>query len=869
MQSDDDKTQAVTVLSKGSVINHYRIVEKIGAGGMGEVYLAEDTELDRQVALKFLSTHLCKDADCRARFKREARAAAKLSHPNIVTIYEVGESGDRPFFAMEFVRGRLLKDILSDGPLAKERAAEIICQICCGLGVAHEAGLVHRDIKPGNIVIDENDRVRILDFGLAKSCRDDAGSQVGLTAGTISYMSPEQLTSGAVTPASDLFSLGIVFYEMLTGALPFAGDYEAAILYAIVNQPTPNLREIAADLPEHLCDIVGKMLAKEPSERFHTACEVQDALVCCREAQEERKPGVGYKGVTYIVAALTLVIAIATVVPYLLQKRLVEPSPKKVLAVLPFENLGAPEDEYFANGTADAVATNLARLGDLTVISRGSTMSYRGSKKSPKAIGEELGAGYLLTGTIQWDKTQTPSRVRITTTLVNAGQSNDIWAQSYDRVLDKVFAIQTDIGNDVGRALKVAMGGNTQANQSTQPTENLEAYDYYLRGNDYFNRSWELSDIQHATAMYQHAVELDSNFALAYAMLARGHASMYWEHFDRSEQRRQAAEQAATRALVLQPDLPEAHVAQGYYYYHCHLDYDHALQEFNLALTDAPSNAEIYNAIAAVERRQSQLEEAAQNFLKALELDPRSPLKAFDVALTYGMMRRFALSDRYLQRAASLAPDWALVHIYRAWLPIFEDGDAVRSRRVLAEAGEQTDLQRSNYYSKYYWWLLRNVEPDLHNVLAQVRMGSDSAAYYLQVADLSRLLGQNAKMKTYADSARGVLEREVKQNAEDAQVQSYLGLCCAILGNKDASLVHGGKALQLLPSSKDAFDAPYCIVNFAESEVIFGAYDSAIEHLKLLLSIPGFATAQYLPLDPLWKPLHDKPEFQKLLKKGA
>jgi serine/threonine protein kinase/Flp pilus assembly protein TadD len=874
-QSDNDQTRAVTVIASGTQVGHYRVVEKIGAGGMGEVYLAEDTDLKRQVVLKFLSTDLNRDQSCRERFLREAQAAAKLNHPNIVTIHEVGEHNDRPFIAMEYVQGQTLRDVLQGGILAPEKAGEIACQICQGLSAAHEAGVIHRDIKPANIMLDEKGRVRLLDFGLAKVQCADLPSQVGTTAGTISYMAPEVLTGGSISPATDLFSLGVVLFQMVTGKLPFEGDYEAAVLYAIVNERATRLSEVNPEIPARMSDIIERLLQKDPQERYQSAKQLQEELACRSEITLRDLPEPAHQRWSHAAAYLTLSLFIVAglIVGYRFFGHgtpKVEPAgTRKVLAVLPFENLGAPEDQYFANGTTDAVAANLACLGELMVISRSSTMLYRGSQKTPRQIGEELGAAYLLTGTIQWDKSQTPNHVRVTTSLVSVARSNDIWAQSYDRVLDKVFAIQTDIGNEVGRALKIAIHRGTEARALSQPTDNLEAYDFYLRGNDYFNRSWELPDIQHATQMYQRAVELDSGFALAYAMLARGHASMYWEHFDRSDYRLQAAQQAAEKALALQPDLAEGHVARGYCYYQGHLDYEHALQEFDTALRNSPSNAEIYNAIAAVMRRQSRLQEAAQNFIKALELDPRSPLKAFDVALTYGMMRRFALSNQYLERAAALAPEWSLVHIYKAWLPIFEDGDVERSRRVLAEASQQADLQRSNYYSKYYWWLLRNVEPDLNRVLAQVRMGSDSAAYYLQIAELSRLLGHREIVKTYADSAYSVLDPKAVQHPDDAQVQSYLGLCYAFLGNQPSALTHGAKALELLPSSRDAFDAPYFIVNLAESEVVFGQYESAIEHLKLLLSVPGFATAQYLKLDPLWKPLAKFPAFQDLLRSKA
>jgi serine/threonine-protein kinase len=536
-----------------------------------------------------------------------------------------------------------------------------------------------------------------------------------------------------------------------------------------------------------------------------------------------------------------------------------------MLAVIPFENLGPPEDEYFADGMTDAITLHMARFSGLGVISRASSILYKKSDKTPQEIGAELGATYLLTGTILWEKTDTVSEVRINTALVKASDGSHVWAHSYKRVLDRIFVMQADIAQSVGRALSIAVREGERHELVQVPTENLQAYDYFLRGNEYFNRSWEQEDIQIATQMYQQAVDLDPEFALAWAMLARGHASMYWEYYDRSEERRQMAIEAANESLRLQPDLVEGHLAMGYCHYHCLRDYQRALEEFELALQKQPNNADLYTAIAAVQRRQGDFAGSAENFMISLQLDPRSHLKAFDVGITYGMMRQYELSEKYLVQTISLAPDWPLPYIYRGWLSIIHRGDTARARQVLNEASGKVDLTRS----KFYWWLSRVVETDYQKIIDEINPGADTAAFHVQCAQLYRLQGKNDLMLIYADSARVALENRLLKQPEDAGFNSNLGLAYAYLGMKEEAMARGQKAIELLPMSKEAFDAPFFILNLAEVLVVFEQYDAAIEQIRFLLSIPGFTSSAYLKLDPLWAPLRDQPEFQKLLTEAA
>ncbi|MDH4158374.1 MAG: protein kinase, partial [candidate division Zixibacteria bacterium] len=773
----------------------------------------------------------------------------------------------RPFFVMEYIEGLSLEEVMQSGEMATEDIIDIAIQICQGLKEAHAAGLIHRDIKPGNIAVDRTGRVRILDFGLVRAEGDPRLTRSDSALGTLKYLSPEQITGREVTTVSDLFSLGIVLYQMVSGQLPFEGEYEAAVMYSIVNDTPKPVNLLRADVPPRLADIIARLVEKDVSRRYQTAADVIGDL---RKVGEEYVPA-GRKrfprGRYLYIGGLmvTVIVVLALSWPRLFEQRQTVVPEKQMLAVLPFENLGPPEHEYFSDGMTDAITTHLAKFGDLGVISRTSSMLYKNSRKTLRAIGDELGATYVLTGSIYWEKTPDTSRVKINAQLVRVADDSYLWADSYERVLGGIFALQSEIAQNVTRALNIAIREDDRLALAAVPTKSLEAYDYYLRGSDYFNRSWDKDDIEMAIRMFERAVAADTTFALAYAMLSRGHESMYWEYFDRADWRRREAWQMANKALGLDPELVEGHLALGYCYYHCSLDYENALKEFSLALASRPSNADLYSAIAAVERRQADLSAAVVNFIKASHLDPRSHLKTFDVGLTYGLMRRFADAEVYIDRTIDLAPTWSLPYLYKAWLHIFDKGDLGAARRVLAEAPPEADMKAS----RYYWWLVRIIEPDFQKVLGEITLDLDSVSYYLEGARMNRLLGYTAAEAAYSDSARQILEVRVKQRPDDARFNSELGLAWAGLRQKEQAVFHAMKGAELLPTSRDAFDALFLIVNLAEVFVIFGEYEAAVEQLEFLLSIPGFVSVPYLKLDPLWIPLREHPRFQQLLGRAA
>jgi serine/threonine-protein kinase len=852
----------------GKVISQYQIIEHLGTGGMGEVYLARDTSLNRQVAIKFLKPGIAADSNLRRLFDQEARSMAALNHPNITVIHEVGKFEHRPYFVMEHIDGNTLESIINEIPLPIDQVINVAEQVCSGLETIHRAGMIHRDIKPSNIMIDSGGRVRILDFGLSQAATGDDGSSKQI--GTISYMSPEQVTAEVLTPGSDLFSVGVVLYQMVTGGRPFTGTYDAAIQYAVVNQDPKPINELRPDAPAKLIEIIDRLLKKNPGERYRNAAEVVSELESAgflgvSGSKSSESPPKSRFGISWLMALVVILLVIVIWKWFLPDLGVKDESLPRSLAVLPFKNLGPTEDEYFAEGITNDIISHLATIKGLLVISRTGSMRYRDSVYVPGEIGEDLGVSYILTGTILWDKSTRPNEVRIHPQLIRTADEAHIWGQSFDRMYEKIFDLQTDIAEEVTAVLKIAVSEADRQKIMAVPTANLDAYDFFLRGNHLFNHSWDQHDIINATEMFRQAIELDTSFALAYAMLARGHESMFWEYYDRSEERCRKALEAAEKALTIHPGLVEGHLAMGYYYYHCEQNYEQALAEFSTVLETRPNYADLYSAVAAVQRRKGNMAEAVDNFIKSLEFDPRSNLKAIDVAITYGMMRQFDLADEFLEKAIILAPGIPLPYVFKAWCQIFNTGDTATARRVLLDAAGKTDIAAS----RYYWWIVRIIEPDGRKVIAASHPGTDSAGYALHLARMYRLLGDEKNEYLYSDSAKNILEDKIALRPEDARFNSQLGLAYAGLRNRDLALTHAGRALELLPTSRDAFDAIFFVVNMAEVHVIFGEYDEAIDNLEHLMMIPGFMSAPYLRLDPLWKPLHSHPRFQRLISEAS
>jgi serine/threonine protein kinase/tetratricopeptide (TPR) repeat protein len=863
----------------GKVISHYKILEKLGEGGMGVVYKAQDTKLDRIVALKFLPKHLLCDSEAKTRFAHEAKAASALNHPNITTVHEIDESEGECFISMEYVEGKSIKELTKEKKLSIKEILEIAIQVSEGLTAAHEKGIVHRDIKSDNIMFTPRGQVKIMDFGLAKLKGATKLTSTGSTLGTAAYMSPEQASGEEVDQRSDIFSFGVVLYELLTGQLPFKGEHQAAIVYSIINEEPQPVARFNNQVSAKLEDMVFKALAKDREERYQHADELLADLRRERKSLdyvktgplaqpvETRKP-VKKKTLSLVVAGLAVLILILGYFA-LFNKKEME-SGRKMLAVLPFENLGAPEQEYFADGISEEITTQLAKVSGLGVISRTSVLQYKDTRKTVQQIGKELGVQYVLEGTILWDKSEVTSRVRINPQVIRVKDGTHVWAETYDRVLEQIFALQSDIAQKVASALNITLVEAEQRYIAAKPTENLEAYEYYLRGKDYANRGGAEKDSRIAIEMYEKAVEIDPTFAIAYASLSRAHSWMYWG-YDQTDERLNKAKKAVDRALELKPDLPEAHLALGYYYYWGSLDYDRALEQFAIAQKDQPNNSELIAAIGYVQRRQGKFQQATANLKRAVELNPCSNKEANELADTYLTMRKYAEAVYYIDRAISIAPDWPLAYSDKARLCLLSEGDTKKARKVLQEATGKVDvlqlvpdLVRLDIFDGDYQTVLNRL-PGI-GAYVDVDGKNDTVSYFLTKAKLYGLLNQPQLKLVCYDSARVILEKKVQSRPSEAPFHSSLGIAYAGLGRKEEAIREGKKGVELLPVSKDAVDGPDYVQNLAQIYVMVGDYDSAIGQLEYLLSIPsGGISIPYLRIDPTWAPLRDHPRFQKLL----
>ena len=868
----------------------YELLEEIGRGGQGVVYRARQKSLNRTVALKVIGLGPWATEPHLKRFRREAEAAASLEHPGIVPIHEVGERDGCCYFSMKFVEGGQLDEVVRREPISIRQAAELIAKVARTVHYAHKHGILHRDIKPGNILLDAKGEPLLTDFGLARLVETESTVTCTMDVlGTPSYMAPEQAVgnNAAVSSATDIYGLGAVLYQLLTGHAPFAGGTTYETIKLLLDTEPRQPRLLNPKIDRDLSTICLKCLEKDPKRRYPSALALAEDLAhwLKHEPILARRTGLFTRGRKWVrrnpstAVLITLLVALAAGSGVVVWNRVFAvPMPKSV-AVLPFENRSEDKaNAYFTDGVQDEILTDLSKIADLKVISSTSVLQYKsGVARNLREIAQQLGVANVVEGSVQ----RSGNRVRVNAQLVDARTDAHLWAQTYDRDLVDVFAIQSEIAKAIADQLQAKLSPNEKKAIEQPPTTDLAAFDLYSRAKSLlltvgFSATAD-PDLLKAIELLDEAVNRDPSFFDAYCQLAYAHEYLYAVkgRSDHTPARLALAEAAVQAATRLRPNAAETHLARAQYLYFGRRDYAGALAELEIARPALPNDPRLFVLTSYILGRRGQWEESLQNLQRAAELDPHNFSTLQQIGLSYLYLRRYAEAIAALDRAVAIMPDNAETRgvrgvVYLCWKadtrPLHQTIDA-----ILAQGPGAIDRAAP------YWFFCALAERDpLAAERALVVVGDNpclqEAPIYLSRSFgeglLARMTKDEARARTAFEAARAQQEKIVQTQPDYGPALCVLGLIDAALGRKDLALDEGRRAIALTPVEKDFFNRILLLQYFAITAAWAGDKELALQQLEAELHAPA---ASYmlsygtLKLHPLWDPLRGDPRFEKIV----